>query len=159
MAEDRGDAAGLYGVSYDLSLRALNHQEGVLNELRARTGTLLAASSLVASFLGAQAATTTGLSWLFVLGLVAFAITVLGGLYVLIPRGGLIFALRGTVLLEEEFGEPGGLPEIHRRLAYWLEGYRDDNQRIIDRLFHAFSAAALGVLVEVILWATQLLFA
>ena len=66
--------------------------------------------------------------------------------------------LRGTVLFEEEFGEPGGLPEVHRRLAYW-RGYRDDNQRIIERLFRVFSAAALGVLAEVILWATQLLFA
>ena len=159
MAEDHGDASGLFAISYDLSLRALNQQEGVLNELRAPTGTLLAASSLVASFLGARAATTTGLSWLTVLGLVAFAITILGGLYILMPRGGLIFALRGTVLLEEEFGEPGGLPEIHRRLAYWLEGYRDDNQRIMDRLFHVFSVAALGVFAEVILWATQLLFA
>jgi len=158
VVEDR-EAAGLYRVSYDLALRALSHQESVLNELRARTGTLLAASSLVASFLGARAATTAGHSWLTVLGLVAFAITILGGLYILMPRSGLIFALRGTVLLEEEFGEPGGLPEVHRRLAYWLEGYRDDNQRIIERLFRVFSAAALGVLAEVILWATQLLFA
>lgn len=153
------DVAGLYGISYELSLRALNQQEGVLNELRARTGTLLAASSLVASFLGARAAIAGAFSWLTVLGLGAFAITILGGLYVLIPRGGLIFALRGTVLLEEEFGEPGGLPEVHRRLTYWLEGFRDDNQRIIDRLFRAFSVAALAVLAEVILWATQLLSA
>jgi hypothetical protein len=156
MADDVG---GLYGISYELSLRALNQQEGVLNELRTRTGTLLAASSFVASFLGARAAIADAFSWLTVLGLAAFAITILGGLYVLIPRGGLIFALRGTVLLEAEFGEPGGLPEVHRRLTYWLEGFRDDNQRIIDRLFRAFSVAALAVLAEVILWATQLLSA
>jgi hypothetical protein len=153
------DVASLYGISYELSLRALNQQEGVLNELRTRTGTLLAASSFVASFLGARAAIADAFSWLTVLGLAAFAITILGGLYVLIPRGGLIFALRGTVLLEAEFGEPGGLPEVHRRLTYWLEGFRDDNQRIIDRLFRAFSVAALAVLAEVILWATQLLSA
>jgi len=153
------DVASLYGISYELSLRALNQQEGVLNELRTRTGTLLAASSFVASFLGARAAIADAFSWLTVLGLAAFAITILGGLYVLIPRGGLIFALRGTVLLEAEFGEPGGLPEVHRRLTYWLEEFRDDNQRIIDRLFRAFSVAALAVLAEVILWATQLLSA
>jgi hypothetical protein len=157
VSNEPADVGALYAASYDLSLRSLTQQESVLNELRARTGTLLAASSVVASFLGAQAAASPGTSWLTVLGLIAFAVTVFGGLYVLMPRGGLIFALRGSVLLQEEFGEPGGLPELHRRLTYWIEGFRDANQRIIDRLFLAFSAAALGVLAEVILWATQLL--
>ncbi|MDQ2980921.1 MAG: hypothetical protein M3R26_01160 [Actinomycetota bacterium] len=159
MSTEPADVAGLYRVSYELSLRALDQQERVLNELRARTGTLLAASSLVASFLGARAASTERLSWLAALGLGAFALSVLASVFILMPRSGLIFALRGTVLLEEEFGEAGGLAEVHRRLAYWLEEFRDANQDIMGRLFKAFWLATAGVLAEVAFWATQLLYA
>jgi hypothetical protein len=45
----------LQELSYALSLRSLDQQEKALEELRNRTGTLLAATSLVASFLGARA--------------------------------------------------------------------------------------------------------
>jgi hypothetical protein len=41
-------------MSYDTAIRALDFQERDVEQLRGRTGTLLAASSLTASFLGAQ---------------------------------------------------------------------------------------------------------
>jgi hypothetical protein len=41
-------------LSYEAAVRALDLQERGVEQLRARTGTLLAASSLTASFLGAQ---------------------------------------------------------------------------------------------------------
>jgi hypothetical protein len=47
--------------AYELSLGALSQQESTLTELRARTGALLTASSIVASFLGAAAITASGL--------------------------------------------------------------------------------------------------
>jgi hypothetical protein len=42
-------------LAYEAALRGLDKQEGLLEELRTRTGVLLAASSLAASFLGQQA--------------------------------------------------------------------------------------------------------
>jgi hypothetical protein len=48
-------------LAYEPSLRAVGQQEAVLNELRSRTGTLLAASSLVVSFLGSRAIDRSGL--------------------------------------------------------------------------------------------------
>jgi hypothetical protein len=42
-------------LAYESALRALDKQEQLLAELRARTGLLLAASSLAASFLGRPA--------------------------------------------------------------------------------------------------------
>jgi hypothetical protein len=42
-------------LSYDLALRALDQQERLLDELRARAGTLLAAASLALSLLGPAA--------------------------------------------------------------------------------------------------------
>jgi hypothetical protein len=46
---------GLELLAYELALRALDQQEAALVELRSRTGILLAASALTASFLGAPA--------------------------------------------------------------------------------------------------------
>ena len=68
------DLRGLHQLAYELSLRSLSQQESVLNELRERTGTLLAASSLVASFLGARAI-GEGLGWATVVALIAFAVS------------------------------------------------------------------------------------
>lgn len=52
---ERPDERDLAELAYTLSLRTLGQQEASLNELRDRTGTLLAAAALVASFLGATA--------------------------------------------------------------------------------------------------------
>jgi hypothetical protein len=54
--------ASLEQTTYELALRALAQQEHALTEIRARTGTLLTASSLIASFLGAQAIARNGLN-------------------------------------------------------------------------------------------------
>src|SRR2546423_8559833 len=51
---DGMSASVLAELSYDAGLRGLELQERGLEQLRARTGILLAASSLTASFLGAQ---------------------------------------------------------------------------------------------------------
>src|SRR4051794_32524508 len=42
-------------LAFDAALRALDKQEALLDELRSRTGALLAASALAASFLGGEA--------------------------------------------------------------------------------------------------------
>jgi hypothetical protein len=44
-------------LAYEAALRGLDKQENLLEELRTRTGVLLAASSLAASFLGPYATT------------------------------------------------------------------------------------------------------
>ena len=150
------DDGGLQRLAYELSLRALGQQESTLNDLRARTGTLLAASSLVSSFLGARAVDRGGVTWLAVPALIAFAGSVIASLFILLPKSQVIFALRGSVLFEEEFTDPGGLAETHRRLAYWLEQYRDANQPTVERLFGFYRAAAFALLIEVVLWSIEL---
>jgi hypothetical protein len=76
--------------------------------------------------------------------------------YVLFPKVKFVFALRGSVLFEEEVTDPGGLNETYRRLAYWLESYHDSNQTTIERLFLAYRAATFAVLSEVLLWSLDL---
>jgi len=78
-------AGELEQLAYELARDALAQQDKTLDELRARTGTLLAAASLVASFLGARAVDRGGFDWLNVLALVAFTSSALLSVYVLFP--------------------------------------------------------------------------
>ncbi len=73
-----------------IAARALSQQEQALTELRTRTGTLLTAASLIASFLGGQALARGGLSLWIILALAAFAMSVILCIYVLLPKDGLI---------------------------------------------------------------------
>lgn len=150
------DDGGLQKLAFELSLRLLDQQEATLNELRARTGTLLAGSSLIASFLGARALDRAGFGIVTGAAIVAFIFSIATSAYVLLPKQNLIFGVRGSELFEEEFGEPGGLSETHRRLAYWLESFRDDNQPTVDRLFFWFRMSVGALLFEAILWMLDL---
>jgi cytochrome c-type biogenesis protein CcmH/NrfG len=151
------DRSGLPELAYELSKGALERQERVLDELRARTGTLLAASSIAASFLGAQAAREhTGV--LTFLAVAAFVVSILAATYVLLPKPNLVYSVRGSVLFEEEFQSDLPLEETHRRLAYWLEQFHDQNQVTVDRLFFFFRLATFAVLLQVVLWVTEIAF-
>jgi hypothetical protein len=152
--EDRS-SGGLENLAYQLSLKALERQDRVLDELRARTGTMLAASSIAASFLGGQAAgADSGVLTVLAVGMFVASIAALT--YILLPKGNLIFSVRGSVLFEEEFEEAVALAETYRRLAYWLEGYHEANQVIVERLFLYFRVATLAVLLQVVLWVLEI---
>jgi len=51
-------------LAFELSHDQIVRQERALDELRARTGTLLTASAVVASFLGSRAVGIGGYTWL-----------------------------------------------------------------------------------------------
>jgi hypothetical protein len=125
------EGGSLQRLAYELSVSALRHQETSLTELRERTGTLLAASSIVASFLGARAL-DDGFGALTVFGLLAFVLSVFTSVYVLFPKASFIFALRGSVLFEEELSDPGGTRRDvsqARLLARGLPRFEPDDHR------------------------------
>lgn len=140
--------AALEQIAHDAAVRALEEQRVSLDELRGRTGPLLTAASVAASFLGAQAIAQHGLTVWVVLALVAFVASVLACLAVLVPREGLIFALDATVLYEHLYGVTE--EESYRRLAYWLQGYRSVNQDTISGMVTLFRAAVLTLVVQVL---------
>jgi hypothetical protein len=148
--------ATLERTSYDLALRALGQQEQALTELRARTGTLLTASSLIASFLGAQALDRNGLSVWVVLALAAFGLSVVLSIYVLLPKDGLIFALDAPETYEALYDLREDEEEFVRRLAYWLQSFRQGNHATVRRLTRAFEVAGVALLVEIGFLATAL---
>ncbi len=137
-------------LAYDAALRSLDKQEELLSELRARTGVLLAASSLAASFLGRSVASVH--PWeLEISALVCFAISVGASIYVLLPKTNLVFSLKGSTVFEAVYAFADDMPEAYRRLAYQLDRFWDANDRGLNRLFWAFRAAAIALAGEVIL--------
>jgi hypothetical protein len=137
-------------IAYEIAVRALAQQEGSLDDLRGRAGTLLAASSIVTSFLGGRALDTSGLDGWTTAALSVFAATVAASIYVLWPRADLIFAVNGPRAYEVLYGQ--GTAEIHRTLAYWIQGFRNQNQDAIIWLNRAYSLGAAAVVLDVILW-------
>jgi hypothetical protein len=151
------DTSGLAKLSYELSLRTLSQQEASLNELRARTGTLIAAASIVTSFLGGAAIARDGLHVWSVLALVAFVTSIGLATWVLLPKENLVFSVYGSALfesaIEADIFEVG---ETHRRLAYWLDGFHDENEPKVSGLFVFYRWATAAMLVEVGFWSLQL---
>ena len=121
-----------------------------MDELRSRTGVLLAVSSLAASFLGTEAFGEAGWGLLGVVAIAAFLVSMGASVFVLLPRDRLIFGLVGSAVYEQFYGLEGGQEEVHRRLAYDLDRFWEENDTRIRQLRLAFELAAVGLVVEVL---------
>ncbi len=157
MSHDLPNTSALAALAYELSLRTLSQQESSLNELRARTGTLIAAASFVTSFLGGAAISRNGLDGWSVAALAAFVLSISLATWVLLPKGKLIFSVHGSALFEDEIAaDVFEIGETHRRLAYWLDGYHADNEPKLGGLFTCYRWATLLLLAEVVFWCVRL---
>lgn len=137
-------------LAFDVALRSIDKQEAVLTEIRARTGVLLAAASLSASLLGRPAVEETGRSG-FLLAVAALAVAVLAGVYVLMPKKGLTFALSGVGLYESLYRFREDMAEVYRRSTYDLQQFWESNDATIVRLVFAYRVGASALVVEVAL--------
>lgn len=141
--------AKLEQEAHRIAAQALSQQEQALTELRSRTGTLLTAASLIASFLGGQALAREGLSVWIVLALIAFGISVVLCIYVLLPKEGLIFALDAPATYGALYPVRDDEEEVDRRLAYWLQSFREKNHPMVQRLTRTFELAGFALLAEI----------
>jgi hypothetical protein len=140
-------------LSFAAGVRALDLQERAVEQLRARTGILLAASSLTASFLGAQTIQhESGLTALSGLALISLAASIGLCVYVLLPKRAFKFSLSGPQVYETLFELGDDDEEIRRRLAYWLEEFWKRNQLRIDQLGRYFFGAAVALMLQLVFW-------
>jgi hypothetical protein len=147
---------GLARLAYEESVRSLDKQERLLEELRARTGLLLAASSLAISFVG-RPAFQEAATVVVVLGLVAFAISIAASVYVLLPKPAkFVFSLEGSAVFEELYEFRDEMPEVYRRLTYDLDRFWDENDEVMTRLFRWFGIAAAALAAEIVVLLTSL---
>jgi hypothetical protein len=138
-------------LAFDLSLRTLERQERVVEELRARTGTLLAASALVASLLGIRAAGV-----LLAAGVVSAVATICVCVSILLPNRRLEFPGSGTASFEHFTRLAADVREAHRALAYWHASAWDANQRIVSRLTARFELACACLILAILFWSLGL---
>ncbi|HEX4806068.1 MAG TPA: hypothetical protein VFU94_09215 [Conexibacter sp.] len=148
---DRGAEHQRARLAYEASLRALDQQHKVLEDLRSRTGLLLAAASLSASFLGARAFDGHASVALSAIALVALAVTLVLGIVVLMPRPELVFSTEGTLLYADlyDVDDPA---EQHRYLAHWLDEFWEGNELPIQQMTRRFEIAAGALVVQVLAW-------
>ena len=140
----------LASLAYEAALRSLDKQEQVLSEVRARTGTLVAVSALAASFLGRPVGDHPHATAVLLIAVIAFATSVAPGLYVVVPKRDLIVSLSGVAVYEGLFEFGDDMEEVRRRLAYELTYYRDENTRILGKLFGALRVATVALAVEIL---------
>jgi hypothetical protein len=135
-------------LAYEAALRSLDKQERLLEELRARTGVLLAASSIATSFLGQQAFQNPRPGALVAIALIAFLVSMGASVFILLPKRRLVFAEAGIELFERLYPMRGDLAEVYRRLAYNLDRFWKTNDEEIVALTRAYSAAAGALVIE-----------
>ncbi|MGD0454344.1 MAG: hypothetical protein ABSB69_12165 [Solirubrobacteraceae bacterium] len=149
-------AALLTELSYQAAIRSLDLQERGVEQLRARTGTLLAASSLTASFLGAQAIQRDGIGPLSALALVALASSIVLCIYVLLPKRDFVFDIEPSRMYESLLDVASDESELRRRLVYWLDSFWQANQDMINALGRYYVGAAVALLLQLAFWSWAL---
>jgi hypothetical protein len=147
-------------IVYEESVRALAQQRELLDGLRGRAGTLLAATSIATAFLSAQAlrdsAALDALAWTAV---VLFCVVVLLTLAILVPWKW-TFAHHPHLLigvhLETENPPPGWQPstpsEVYRNISYWDGVHFTENGRKLQLMFVLFALACFALAVEIVIW-------
>jgi hypothetical protein len=144
-------------LSYETAVRALEVQERAVDQMRARTGTLLAVSSLSASFFGAETIQHAGgLGTLGALALVSLVASILLCIYVLLPKRGFVFSLSGPAVYEQLFPHAEDELEVRRRLTYWLEEFWQANEAKLEELGRFYFAAALALVAQLVFWSWAL---
>ena len=143
-------------AAYELALRAIDQQERRLNELRSRTGTLIAAASVAASFLGAQAARSSDLDLAGGLAVVGYLVCVGAALYVLLPHR-LVLEFRGSALLNAVAEvDHVTVEEALRAASGWIERFHERNRGELQHLSRWFTVACAGLGFEIVLWIVSL---
>jgi hypothetical protein len=142
-------ATTLEELAYELAQRALSQQESVLGELRMRTGTLLTATALVTSFLGARSLDPGANRSFAAFGLSLAVMSIVFCVSVLAPRSSFDFALSAPTAYEALVEKGADMDEAHRTLAYWIQGAWNANQDSIDRLVRMFQLACVALVLAI----------
>jgi hypothetical protein len=147
-------------IAYDAGRSALSDQEALVAGVRSRTGTLLAAHALVASFLGATAIRADGLH---ALGWVALGALVLGLLAaaVLLAPWHLKFAFDARELyggLLEQAAAEAGADTLGWLVAVGV-GYqelRDENSEKVQLMSRLSGMLGVFMVVQTVAWLAAL---
>lgn len=156
-------------IAYEQAVRALDQQAQVIDSIRSRTGVLVAATALVATFLGGRTLTIkTDHLWLdfaALLPLAAFGWGLYLAISVLKPtemdadtkkppdeRHGLQLTINANVLLKRPEARGEGPSTVRAFVARCAQDQWDGNIAHIDRLLDLFVLATWALLAQAGLW-------
>lgn len=152
-----------YRLAYDASVRAIEDQARVLEDVRSRAATLVAAAALVTGFLGQEALTRASslepVSWN---GLaVALFVATAGAAFLVLWPVHVRFSLSAAEILgilraRHAAGEPVESVEALTEIATRLELMYDENSSRVRFLLWAFRASIVFLSLEVAAWAVAL---
>ena len=147
-------------IVFEESVRALAQQRELLDGLRNRSGTLLAAASVATAFLSAQSlrgqAELDGLAWS---AIVLFCAVVFLTVAALIPwrwtfahHPHLLIGVHLESLDPPTGWQPSTVHEIYRDLSYWNGVHYDENGRKLRVIFGLFGLACAALAAEIVIW-------
>jgi len=152
-----------YELAYEASIRAIEAQATLVESLRSRAGTMLAATALVTSFFGGQALAPGGkpLHFLsYTSGALVSFIAVAGLTLAMLLPFTLRLSLSAVEILKVVEGElqddPFPSAEALREVALQYESMYDSNTRQIRILEACFRLAIVFLVAEVAFWLTAL---
>jgi predicted PurR-regulated permease PerM len=148
--------ADLQKLAYDSALRALDKQEGLVEELRSRAGVVLAAASLAVSFLGRRGLAGPGPDALALLALLCFVVAVAAAVFVLLPKPSLSFSMSAAAAISHLFEFRDDPETLYRRAADILDRFWEENDLTVLQIDRAFVIAASALVLEVAALATLL---
>jgi hypothetical protein len=143
-------------LAYEESVRALEIQSSSLDDLRSRTGILLTALSLSATFLGARALDHSGFCTLNWIALVFFAISGCGCLAILLPWDDWHFVHDAKAILDQFVDKGADLDTMHTEMAEANQSRWSQNAEKLGNLQWAFRAAVLFLILQVACWLISL---
>lgn len=147
-------------ITYDVGRHALADQETLVSGVRQRTGTLLAANALVASFLGAATIRAQGLE---TLGWIALAALVLGlcASAVLLAPWQLKFAVDARELYDELYEQASAEADTDTlgwlaAAGYGYQALREENAGKVRLMSWLSGAVGILMIAQTISWLAAL---
>ncbi len=133
-------------------MQTLAEQGRAVSSLRARAGTVLAAASISASFLGTMTSQGAGLDAWSMLALIAFALTVVTAIWVFWPNP-FTFGFESRSLLGANDEQDGvDVLEGYRAAVIRMSPWIDANRGGIQQLATRFGCSCFSLLLEIGCW-------
>lgn len=147
-------------MAYDDARAELARQIASVDELRARVGTILSATTIASGFLAGQAASSkNGLPWQGWLGTAATVGVIAASIYILWPRAWRGARVNVATLFENIADNPQqSLDEYLKDLATFTSGHVEANRKRLSHHYTVFMLSLALVGVSLVGWICALAF-
>lgn len=149
-------ATSVEELAFDLAFESLSAQRDVLKDVRARSATLLTASSIVTSFVGGRAIDAVGLDAVTGSAIAAFLLTFFTAIYLASTSGEAPLSIEGAQLYSAVAPAGVSLDEVYLALAAEIQAVRQENRPLIDRTLWFLRVGFAALVLEVILFLAAL---